>query len=470
MSRSPIRKLDPRCSCRTLLLKPDNHKADNREGEISLVSEEPFPLRRYFSMFVLPGMLIVIFAIIYATTHTVRSATVEILLQLASQKVAGIAKGVETTAPDAWRKLLSNSPLSAADLADLSKAFADEQRELQISLLKIYGPDRRTVFATETDEIGKTEDKPELRNALERDTASVLVERDAEGGAFYELYLPYHSGGHIVAVFELYEPIAGFDSLVWKVTRPVVIIPVSLFTILIGTLAWLVARAQADISHRTDLIVSLRENLERLVSHRAVTAMRAEETKRFQAENLDVTLFYSDVRNFTGFAESRPALEVIDFLNRIIGLQVEIIGARGGDVDKMIGDAVLARFHGTDRTTRAVDAAIAIQKALGSADLPRGLAIGIFDGPVVAGLIGAAGRYDYTIVGDSVNVAARLCGLANEGEIVADNVAAGMSHAPGFGPEEVVSVKGRLGELTVRRIRTAEIASAVVTRESPEIA
>jgi class 3 adenylate cyclase len=63
---------------------------------------------------------------------------------------------------------------------------------------------------------------------------------------------------------------------------------------------------------------------------------------------------------------------------------------------------------------------------------------------------------------DSVNIAARLCGLAKEGEIVADNRAAVMSKAASFGPEEVVSVKGRAGELTVRRLGSAKVARVLM--------
>jgi class 3 adenylate cyclase len=138
-------------------------------------------------------------------------------------------------------------------------------------------------------------------------------------------------------------------------------------------------------------------------------------------------------------------------LNDIIGLQVEIIGDHGGDVDKMIGDAVLARFHGAQRAGDAVAAAAKIQEALKSSHLPRGVAIGICDGPVVAGLIGAGHRRDYTIVGDTVNSAARLCSLAKAGEIIVDSAAAAMVPDMRFGPEETVSVKGRQGKLAVRR-------------------
>jgi adenylate cyclase len=416
-------------------------------------TEAPFPLWRYFYLGVLPGLLLVIVAVIYATTQTVRSATVEVLLQLASHKMEGIAKGVETTVPEAWRKLLSGASLDPGDLAALGKAFGNEQREAQIALLKIYGTDRRTLYATEAAEMGKIEDKPALRDALARGTASVLVEQDAEGGAFYELYLPYRSDGRIAAVFELYEPMAGFDALLWKVSRPVLIVPLVLLAIMAAILAWLVGRAQADIDLRTSLIIALRQRLEKLVSHRAVAAMRTADAGPKRAETLEVTIYYSDVRGFTGFSEQNSPEAVIDFLNRIIGLQIEIVEARGGDVDKMVGDAVLARFHGPERAARAIAAAIDVQWAVKASGLARGLGIGLYDGPVVAGLIGRGDRFDYTVVGDSVNIAARICGLAEAGEIIADSATAAMVPDIAFGPEKVVRVKGRAGKLRIRAVK-----------------
>jgi class 3 adenylate cyclase len=420
----------------------------------------PFPLRSYFYLGVLPGLLVLIVAVVLATAQAVRSATIEILLQLATHKADGLAKGIDSAAPGAWHRLLANESLTAADLADLAKALADEQREAQIALLKIYGPDRKTLFATEAEEIGKVEDKAALRDALALGTASVLVEHDAQGGAFYELYLPYRSNGRIAAVFELYEPISGFDALLWKAVRPVLIIPVCLFVLMLAGLAWLVGRAQTDINLRTSVITSLRQRIERLVSHRAVAAMRAEDAERKRAEALDVTLYYSDVRGFTAFAERHSPEDVIDFLNRIIGLQVEIIEARGGDVDKMIGDAVLAYFHGPERSVQAIDAAVAVQKAVSSSGLACGVAIGLYGGPVVAGLIGRGDRFDYTVIGDSVNSAARLCGLAGAGEIIADSATATAAKEVKFGAERAVRVKGRAAELKVRSLKTAGPAPA----------
>ena len=418
-------------------------------------TERPFPLKRYFYFGALPGLLLLIAAVVYATTETVRSAATEVMLQLATRKVEGLARGVETLAPAAWHKLLAGETLTSTDLADLAKAFAREQQEAQISLLKLYGRDRRTVFATEPDEIGRIEDKPALRDALLLAQSSVSVEQDAQGAAYYELYLPYKSGDAIAVVFELYEPIAAFDALLWRVVRPALIVPLALFCVMIAFLAWLVGRGQTEIDKRTAAITSLRQRIERLVSRHAAAAMRNVETDALRPETIDVTLLYSDVRGFTAYSEALPPTEVIGFLNRIIGLQVEIIEKHDGDVDKMIGDAVLARFHGADRARHAIAAAIAIQRAVGAASLPCGLGVGVFSGPAVAGLIGAGDRYDYTVIGDSVNAAARLCALARRGEIIADSGSVDRAGGDGFGAATTVKVEGRMGELSVRTLVVA---------------
>ena len=214
-------------------------------------------------------------------------------------------------------------------------------------------------------------------------------------------------------------------------------------------------RAQADINQRTSLIISLRQRLERLVSHRAAIAMRTGEAEHGQAQAIEVTLLYSDVRGFTSFAEHRPPNEVIDFLNRIIGVQVEVITASRRRYRQDDRRRHSARFHGPNRAARAVERPCPCKPRSARQACRGGIGIGLFSGPVVAGLIGGGNRLDYTVVGDSVNNAARLCATAREGEIIADSKTAAQAPNVAFGPEEPVRVKGRAGALTVRRLMTA---------------
>ncbi len=127
---------------------------------------------------------------------------------------------------------------------------------------------------------------------------------------------------------------------------------------------------------------------------------------------VEVSLLFCDVRDFTSYAEHAAATEVIATLNALFSEIVPIIEAHGGHVDKFLGDGVLAVFGAPelllDHADRAVDAArmIVDAVALGSSGLRVG--VGVNTGRVVAGPIGGAGRLNFSVIGDAVNVAARV--------------------------------------------------------------
>jgi adenylate cyclase len=130
-------------------------------------------------------------------------------------------------------------------------------------------------------------------------------------------------------------------------------------------------------------------------------------------EEVEVTMMFVDVRNFTAFAENTDAPAVVAAINRLFEGIVPIIHAHGGRVDKFIGDGLLAVF-GTprrlpDHADRALAAALEIEGVVRSGragDLTIG--IGLNSGVVVAGNVGGAGRLDFSVIGDPVNVAARV--------------------------------------------------------------
>jgi adenylate cyclase len=80
----------------------------------------------------------------------------------------------------------------------------------------------------------------------------------------------------------------------------------------------------------------------------------------------------------------------------------------------------------------------------------------------VAGLIGGGDRFDHTVAGDSVNIAARLCAAAREGEVIADCQTAGQAETASFGPEETLQVKGRTGNLCVRKLSVKQAPAPVL--------
>ena len=135
---------------------------------------------------------------------------------------------------------------------------------------------------------------------------------------------------------------------------------------------------------------------------------------RFPDSGVEVTVsvMFVDVRGFTSFAEGLSPTEVVAALNALFELIVPVIAEHGGHVDKFLGDGLLAVFGApegfTDHADRALSAGVAIARALARARLALSVGIGINSGPVVAGSIGGAGRLNFSVIGDVVNVAARV--------------------------------------------------------------
>ena len=128
---------------------------------------------------------------------------------------------------------------------------------------------------------------------------------------------------------------------------------------------------------------------------------------------VDVTMMFVDIRDFTAFAEQFDPAEVVETLNCLFELVVPVVAERGGHVDKFVGDGLLAVFgapvHRAEHADLALDAAASIARA--AADTFQGdleIGIGIDSGTVIAGNVGGGGRLDFTVIGDAVNTAARI--------------------------------------------------------------
>jgi class 3 adenylate cyclase len=173
-----------------------------------------------------------------------------------------------------------------------------------------------------------------------------------------------------------------------------------------------------------DMTRGLREraDMQKFVSQSTVEMIKSDSHDRGTAgERRTVTIFFSDVRGFTAFSETRGPEEVVKMLNACLGLQAERIRKFGGDIDKFVGDAVVAIFEGEDMALRAIRCALDVQRAvegLPAAGFPVAVGIGIATGEVVLGSIGGGNRFDYTAIGLHVNLAARLCSKAAAHEIL----------------------------------------------------
>jgi adenylate cyclase len=127
---------------------------------------------------------------------------------------------------------------------------------------------------------------------------------------------------------------------------------------------------------------------------------------------VDVSIMFVDVWGFTAFAERAEATEVVATLNALFEVMVPIVAEHGGHVDKFIGDGLLAVFGApegyADHADRAVAAGFDMVRKVNRDGAELEVCVGINTGRVVAGSIGGAGRLNFSVVGDAVNVAARV--------------------------------------------------------------
>ena len=415
----------------------------------------PYPLLRRFIGVAGPVFLVFLATLLVVSVLAVRTSVQDVYLGIAQQRASGIAASVRESHPEAWQRLIQRAALGQQDYEALRAAFEKEAEEFRLTRLKVYDTVGYGLFSDIPSDIGKIEAGEALQKVIRAQASALGETKDASGAAYYELYVPFFEDGRFVAVFELYEPIGYLDDLLLTIAAPAALIPMVLLTVLMIVLYQLARHAQRDIDWRTERIAELSGRVERLVSRRAIHAMQnADPGSVPEPRTLECTLFFSDIRRFTDFAERHSPQDVIDRLNQLMRLQVDLLERSGADVDKFVGDAVFARFEGPGREAAAIEAAKAIQGHLKTAGLGLSVGIGIASGTVIAGVIGAADRYDYTVLGDAVNVASRLCSIAGPGEIMIDRTTA--EGAAFAAPDwESLAVKGRTGIVDALRIRPA---------------
>lgn len=148
------------------------------------------------------------------------------------------------------------------------------------------------------------------------------------------------------------------------------------------------------------------------------TLQHAEKESKRSTTSRDLCFLFTDIRNFTSLCEGMPPKKIVELLNHYLDIETEIIIKNGGDIDKYAGDEMMAFFAGPKKEINACKAAMEIRQAMraqqeisiseGSTFVTMG--IGIHSGKVVFGSIGSKTRKDFTSIGDTVNLAARLEG------------------------------------------------------------
>ena len=181
----------------------------------------------------------------------------------------------------------------------------------------------------------------------------------------------------------------------------------------------------------------------------------------------DATILFSDIRDFTAKSEDLKPEEVVELLNEYFEKMVEIIFKNNGTLDKFIGDAILAVFGAPipsgDNAFNAVQAAQEMLAELGGLNAQRlqndqdeiRIGVGIHTGEVVAGNIGRSQRIEYTVIGDTVNVASRLESLTKdyaENVIISEATYAKVSDRVRPIASEDVFLKGKTNKMKIYRL------------------
>ncbi|BBO84151.1 hypothetical protein DSCO28_47170 [Desulfosarcina ovata subsp. sediminis] len=180
----------------------------------------------------------------------------------------------------------------------------------------------------------------------------------------------------------------------------------------------------------------------------------------------EATIFFADIRGFTAYSENREPELVVEMLNRYFEIATRAILDYGGYVDKFIGDAVLGVFgvpvFRKDHTERAVRAALALKTQLQASSINgntmlSSVGIGLHTGPIVSGNIGSQDKMEYTVIGDTVNLASRLSSLAAAGEVlVTSAICEPLADRIQVEPAGVRSIKGKSEPVKTFRVTAIE--------------
>jgi adenylate cyclase len=189
---------------------------------------------------------------------------------------------------------------------------------------------------------------------------------------------------------------------------------------------------------------------------------------RLGGVNQTITVLFADIRGFTSISEKENPEKVVGLLNKFFSAMTDIIFANGGTLDKYIGDGLMALFGAPTATEEdalnSVKAAVTMQKKLRELNpelraegLPEiSMGIGLHTGEATIGYIGSEKRSEYTAIGDTVNLAARLQSNASGGQILmSDATAQACGNRIPYTEREPLTVKNRVQPVNVLEVRWA---------------
>ncbi len=211
------------------------------------------------------------------------------------------------------------------------------------------------------------------------------------------------------------------------------------------------------------MVVQIREKTEmqKYVSTSTMAMIAEGHEARLGGIRTRITAMFTDIRGFTSFSEKHSPEEIVEVLNLYLDVQTQIISNHKGVVDKFLGDGIMSVFTGENQIENAIAAAIHIQRELAKMNQRRKswkdhvleVGIGICSGDAVLGSVGSQDRMDYTAIGDTVNLASRICGIAAPAAIMAtEDVVQQLDRKYRPQSEGKMPIKGKQNQVPVYRI------------------
>jgi len=208
----------------------------------------------------------------------------------------------------------------------------------------------------------------------------------------------------------------------------------------------------------------LKLGFSRYVSEFVLNKVLSSEKHFLEGQRKKITVLFSDIRDFTKLAENLPAEQVVRFLNEYFNVMIDVIFKHRGTLDKFMGDGMMVMFGAplddANQEENAIRAAIDMQNALTEfnakvkehGDIQMDVGIGIHTGLAVVGNIGSEKRMEYTAIGDTVNIAARVEQLTKnyESKIIAtEETVQSMKDKFSITSFGQVQVKGKSQEISI---------------------
>ncbi len=224
--------------------------------------------------------------------------------------------------------------------------------------------------------------------------------------------------------------------------------------------------ANARLAKRAESEAIARNNLSRLLSPNLVEQVVKGSIAMEKGGQLrEATVLFADIRGFTAMSERLDPQTIVSMLNEYFEIMVDIIFQNEGTLDKFVGDEIMAVWgapvHQTDHTERAVRAALEMMKALDDFNRFRvangedaiHVGCGINSGKLVAGYMGSTRTMSYTVIGDTVNLGARLCSHAAPGEVlVSTPVIERLAGRVRYEERQSAALKGKTGQIPIYRV------------------